>query len=482
MPTLLFFSFIPIHPQKILLVRAKLHSNMAEYTTPNTNPNANYNVGGVGVPGAQVELMENMQPQPHQLLQQQQLQHDYSQQVQQQQQQQSAPVQQLNSQQAPTRDPRQFDQQYQQSFYSQPTANGAIQPSSAKIDAEMAAPAVVPVNTNMVGDGSPGFSVGDVDVPGARVETVDSMQPQAFYQQQQPIQRQQEQYIQQELVAGNAGAPTQQSFFSQHGDSIPTQQQYAQEAAPAHHGIADATNFHVGGFGVPGAQVEYLPAISEQQSAITSNTGTTTKPGELDTVQHASASRPPVGPFDPPAEATTTELAAPPTIFLQREASMRHDQQTPAQTTTATTTTSSTTDATPPHKIHNASSSAVAAAAAAQAADASSRGRRRSSLAVLADKIRSSTSRSRSPSLSRRLSRTISRHSLEDGEDDSAGGPYKDVKVAQQERLAKLRAEQEKNGVTHNIDGLPIPPAPERQRRRSSVGHILGLDKPLLSR
>lgn len=310
------------------------------------------------------------------------------------------------------------------------------------------------------------------------------MQPQTFYQQQQqqPIQRQQEQYIQQQHVASNAGAPAQQSFFSQPGDSTPAHQQYAQEAAPVHHSIAEATNFHVGGLGAPGAQVEYLPAISEQQSATTSTSGTTTtKPGELDTVQRASASRPPVGPFDPPAEATTTEPTAPPTIFLQREASMRHDQQTPAQTTTTTTTSSSTKD-TPPHKIHVASSSAVAAAATAQAADASSRGRRRSSLAILADKIRSSTSRSRSPSLSRRLSQTISRHSLEGGEDDSVGGPYKDVKIAQQEHLAKLRAEQEKNGITHNIDGLPIPPAPERQRRRSSVSHILGLDKPLLSR
>ncbi|KAG0074197.1 hypothetical protein BGZ90_010957, partial [Linnemannia elongata] len=86
---------------------------MTERTNPNANPNANYNVGGVSVPGAQVELMENMQPQPHQLLQQQQFLHDCTQQVQKQQQ--SAPVQQQYSQQALTGDPRQFDQQYQQS-------------------------------------------------------------------------------------------------------------------------------------------------------------------------------------------------------------------------------------------------------------------------------------------------------------------------------------------------------------------------------
>ncbi|KAF9541684.1 hypothetical protein EC957_002761 [Mortierella hygrophila] len=405
---------------------------MAEHT----NPNANYNVGGVGVPGAQVELMENIQSQVHQLLQQQQLQSD---------QKQSAPVQQQYSQQAHTRDPLQFDHQYQQSFFTQPTDNGAIQTNSAMVDAEMAAPAIVPANTNVVGDGSPGLSVGGVGVPGARVETLDLIRPQAFYQQQQ----QQDQTIQQQQhVAGNAGAPAQQPFIS-------------------------------------------------TASAISA----TTKPGELDTVQQVSGSRPPVGPFDPSAEATTTEPAVLPAIFLQREASMRHDQQTPAQTTT-TTTTSSSTEATPPHKIHVASSGAVAAAAAAHAADESSRGRRRSSLAVLADKIRSSTSRSRSSSLSRRLSRTssstsrsrssslshrlsrtISRHSFgEEEEEESVGGPYKDVKIAQQEHLAKLRAEQEKNGITHNVDGLPIPPAPERQRRRSSVTRILGLDKPLLSR
>ncbi|KAF9150015.1 hypothetical protein BG015_008168 [Linnemannia schmuckeri] len=456
---------------------------MTEHKNSNPHTNATYNVRGVDVPGAQVEPIENIQPQSHQLLPQQQLQHDSSRKVQQQQ---SIPVQYQQHQQYfqknPTRDPRQFDQQYQQSFYTQPTGNRTIQTNSAKVDAEMAAPAVVPANTNVVGDGSPGFSVGGVGVPGARVETLDSMQPKTHYQQQppqQPIQQHQEQYIQQQHVAGDA--PAQQSFFSQPVGSTTAHQQYAQDAAPVHHSTKDATNFYVGGLGAPGGQVEYLPSIEEQQSTMTSTAGTTTKPGELDTVQHTSASRPPVGPFDPPAEATTTEPPAPPSIFLQREASIRHDQETPAHTTTASTTLPST-EATPQHKIHIASSSAVAAAAAAQAADAATRGRRRSSLAVLADKIRSSTSRSRSSSLSRRLSRTISRHSSEDGEDDSAGGPYRDVKIAQQEHLAKLRAEQEKNGITHNIDGLPIPPAPERQRRRSSVSHILGLDKPLLSR
>ncbi|KAG0209103.1 hypothetical protein BGX28_000120 [Mortierella sp. GBA30] len=139
----------------------------------------------------------------------------------------------------------------------------------------------------------------------------------------------------------------------------------------------------------------------------------------------------------------------------------------------------------PAPKIHIASDNVIAAAQANQAAIA--RGRRRSSLAVLVDKIKSaskSRSRSRSTSLSRRLSRTLSRHSLEEEEEleESVGGPYRDVKLAQQEYVAKLRAEQERLGITRNADGLPIPPPPERQSRRTSVTHILGLDKPLLSR
>ncbi|KAF9108237.1 hypothetical protein BGX29_002380 [Mortierella sp. GBA35] len=424
----------------------------------NTNTNANFKVGAVGVPGAQVELMGNMQPPapptPPAA--------DYA--LQSQQQPSMVQQQQQQQQQHVPRDPRQFDQQYQQSFFTQPN-DIPVASSSAATATSLAAPGIVPANTNAVGDGSPGFSVGGVGVPGAQVELIDSMRPQS-YQQQQPlheqlIQRQhvqqqhvqqrhvQQQYVQQlQSPIAPADAPVQQSFFTQPGDlsSIQRQQQYT-------------------------------PHDIQQQQ---------TKPLELDSVQHASASREPVGPFDP------AEPPVPPTIFLQREASMRHDQETPATTTTTTTNSTSTpigvasafTGGAPqvaPHKVHVASSGAVAAAAAAQAADASTLGRRRSSRAVLADKIRSSTSRSRSPSLSRRLSRTIPRHSFED-EDDNAGGPYKDVRIAQQEHLVKLRSQQERDGITHNVDGLPIPSPPERQRRRSSASHILGLDKPLLSR
>lgn len=450
---------------------------MAEHSHPN------YNAGRVGVPGEQVGLKENMHHQSYQHPQQQQLQQDHAQQQLHRQQPLEAPTvsqhqQQQYYQQEPTRHPRQFDQQYQQSYNYQPTNHGIVQTNSATANAGMSPPAVVPASTNVMGDSAPGFSAGGIGVPGAQVETLDSLQPQTHYQ--QPIHQQQEQYIQQQHATDGARVPDQLSFFSQPTDSTTGRQQYVHESTPVHHSTEDATNFLVRGLGV-GVQAECLPTTEEQQSTATSTTGTDTvtganQPGELDTAQHASASRPPVGPFDPPAESTAADPTAPPIIFLQREATMRHDYETPVTTTTKELY---------PHKVHVASADAVAAAdaAAAQAADAASRGRRRSSLAVLADRIRSATrSRSRSPSLSHRLSRTFSRHSCENDEEDSVGGPYKDVKIAQQEHLAKLRAEQEKNGITHNVDGLPIPPSPEHQRRRSSVSHILGLDKPWLSR
>ncbi|KAG0344383.1 hypothetical protein BG004_004521 [Podila humilis] len=59
-------------------------------------------------------------------------------------------------------------------------------------------------------------------------------------------------------------------------------------------------------------------------------------------------------------------------------------------------------------------------------------------------------------------------------------GPYAATLQAQLKYMEKLRAEQEKNEVTCNVDGLPIPPSVNRQRR-SSVPQIFGLDKKLLS-
>ncbi|KAF9337800.1 hypothetical protein BG006_002520 [Podila minutissima] len=62
---------------------------------------------------------------------------------------------------------------------------------------------------------------------------------------------------------------------------------------------------------------------------------------------------------------------------------------------------------------------------------------------------------------------------------------YGDVVKAQHEFMEKLRAEQARNGVTHNVDGLPLTPlkdpkSPPRSRR-SSVSEALGLHKPMLS-
>ncbi|KAG0051393.1 hypothetical protein BGZ83_003816 [Gryganskiella cystojenkinii] len=389
---------------------------------PSNNPG--FQVGGVGVPGAQVELLESMQPEQHILDQQsqqyrqqqfqqpqqyqqqpqqyQQQPQQYQQQPQQHQQQpqqhQQQPQQQF--QQAPVG--QQFEQQYQQSFFAQPDMPES-RASAVTSQIEMAPPATVPMNTNAVGDGAPGYSVGGLGVPGARVEL---------------------------LPVDTASIPA------------------------------------------PG------------QDAVLG--------GQLDTVQHASASRPPVGPLDPPAP-NAAALAGPPAIQLQRQATVPgHQQQAGLQQTpdslssvSTTATTPTTTTAGAPI-VHIASESVVAAAAAAHAADAATRGRRRSSLAILSDKIRSATSRSRSPSLSRRLSRTLSRHSIEEGDEeygqDGATGPYADVKQAQKEYLSKVRADQARNNITTNIDGIPIPPPPESQRRRSSVSHILGFDKPLLSR
>lgn len=362
---------------------------------PPPNNNAGFHVGGVGVPGAQVELLDSMQPEQHILQQRQQ---------QQQQQQQQYYQQPQQSQ--------QFEQQYQQSFFTQPNMAGTPA-TTVTSQQQMAPPSTVPLNTNSIGDGSPGYSVG--------------------------------------------------------------------------------------GVGVPGAQVEVMPLVQPGQDSLLG--------GQLDSIQHASASRPPVGPLDLPAPAAAaapipvyqpelfSQNTGPPIIQIERQATMpqqqqqqqptqqqqfQQQQQQAGQQTVGAAPVSASPVA--PAFSHIASESAVAAAAAAHAANASTRGRRRSSLAVLADKFRPSSG-SRSPSLSRRLSRTLSRHSMDEEEEEyEAGGPYADIKIAQKEYLAKVRAEQAKKNITTNIDGLPIPSPSESQRRRSSFSHILGLDKPLLSR
>ncbi|KAF9351690.1 hypothetical protein BGX26_010352 [Mortierella sp. AD094] len=139
---------------------------------------------------------------------------------------------------------------------------------------------------------------------------------------------------------------------------------------------------------------------------------------------------------------------------------------------------------------------------------------RRSVFAAIADRLRSgSRSSSNSRSNSRSHSKDAHRRSLDvgrvtsnanDGGDDeykysrrssaeiegrgrsrssgnSSRGDYADVVRAQALFMEKLRGEQARNNITHNIDGLPIPPPQERERRRSSVVRALGLDKPLLA-
>ncbi|KAF9975064.1 hypothetical protein BGZ65_008437 [Modicella reniformis] len=108
------------------------------------------------------------------------------------------------------------------------------------------------------------------------------------------------------------------------------------------------------------------------------------------------------------------------------------------------------------------------------------------SLSAFADRLRSH---------SRSRSRSKNRNSLEVPDVDEVdefkytrrrsseiGGDYADVARAQALFMDKLREEQFRNHITHNVDGLPIPPPIERERRSSSLTRILGMDKPLLSR
>ncbi|KAF9571142.1 hypothetical protein EC968_001000 [Mortierella alpina] len=114
---------------------------------------------------------------------------------------------------------------------------------------------------------------------------------------------------------------------------------------------------------------------------------------------------------------------------------------------------------------------------------------RRSSLAAFADRFRS-RSRSQSRGRSSMDSGSNSNRSSMDGDkfkysrrrSSELTGEYADVIRAQALFMDKLREEQAKNHITHNADGLPIPPPIERERRRSSLTKILGMDKPLLAR
>ncbi|KAG0335440.1 hypothetical protein BG000_007513 [Podila horticola] len=112
---------------------------------------------------------------------------------------------------------------------------------------------------------------------------------------------------------------------------------------------------------------------------------------------------------------------------------------------------------------------------------------RRGSLAAIADHFRSrsrSRSQSRSPSQHRKsVDSSASRSSRRSS--SSEAGAYADVIKAQEQHMEKLRAKQHILQITHNVDGLPLPPYPgteEKRERRRSLVQILGMDKPLLAR
>ncbi|KAI7821719.1 hypothetical protein BC939DRAFT_493942 [Gamsiella multidivaricata] len=120
----------------------------------------------------------------------------------------------------------------------------------------------------------------------------------------------------------------------------------------------------------------------------------------------------------------------------------------------------------------------------------STKSRRRSSLAAFAELFRT-----QSYSDFRSRSQSKGRNSLDENEceveeykhsrrrsSETGGGKYEDVVRAQALFMDKLREEQARNHITRNVDGLPIPPSMQRDRRRSSLVHILGMDKPLLAR
>ncbi|KAF9934745.1 hypothetical protein BGZ65_003617 [Modicella reniformis] len=105
-------------------------------------------------------------------------------------------------------------------------------------------------------------------------------------------------------------------------------------------------------------------------------------------------------------------------------------------------------------------------------------GSRRSSISAFVDRLRS---RSRSRSRSRPRP-SIDGFIEEDKEyvysrrkSSEIHGEYASTLRAQVEHMEKLRSEQAKAGVTHNVDGIPIPPpvnSSREGRRRSIIGTL----------
>ncbi|KAF9927762.1 hypothetical protein FBU30_002879 [Linnemannia zychae] len=137
------------------------------------------------------------------------------------------------------------------------------------------------------------------------------------------------------------------------------------------------------------------------------------------------------------------------------------------------------------HTTHPISTTTIPLTKTDTAATTESTKSRRSSLAAFADRLRS---RSRSKS------RTRSQRNSLDGTDEipeefvystrkssDMTGELGEVILAQTLYMERLRKEQAEKGITHNAEGIPIPPPVNHQRRRSSLSQALGLEKPLLA-
>ncbi|KAG0335749.1 hypothetical protein BG004_008343 [Podila humilis] len=86
----------------------------------------------------------------------------------------------------------------------------------------------------------------------------------------------------------------------------------------------------------------------------------------------------------------------------------------------------------------------------------------------------------------RRSSAYLSMGYTTDASGDEHKGPYADVSRSQAQHMERIREAEKNLRLTHNKDGLPLPNEDAlpnaRQRRRSSIAHFFGLDKPLLAR
>ncbi|KAF9131594.1 hypothetical protein BGW39_001585 [Mortierella sp. 14UC] len=118
------------------------------------------------------------------------------------------------------------------------------------------------------------------------------------------------------------------------------------------------------------------------------------------------------------------------------------------------------------------------------AINSSNSGRRRSSIA----KFLMPDPQPNEASLGRRRSSAFTSLGFKtDAGGNEHKGPYAHVSRSQAEFMDRLREAERNLHLTHNADGLPLPKDNATQtgnggRRRSSLAHILGFDKPLLAR